>query len=60
MINFYSEDLDSFETVAEEWTQWRSFVTQLRLNKEEANARPSEMMVILKENNLESAFQMFM
>ena len=56
MINFYSEDLDSFETVAEEWTQWRSFVTQLRLNKEEANARPSEMMVILKENNLESAF----
>ena len=56
MINFYSEDLDSFETVAEEWTQWRSFVNQLRLNKEEANARPSEMMVILKENNLESAF----
>ena len=60
MINFYSEDLDSFETVAEEWTQWRSFVTQLRLNKEEANAGPSEMMVILKENNLESAFLMFM
>ena len=37
LTNFYSVDLDPFETVTEEWNQWRSFVNQLRLNKD-ANA----------------------
>ena len=58
LTNFYSVDLDSFETVTEEWNRWRSFVNQLRLNKDAnaASAGPSEMMAILKENDFVSSF----
>ena len=58
MTNSYSKDLDSFGKVVEEWIQWRSLVNKLRLNKDikATNARPSEMMAILKENNLKSSF----
>ena len=58
LTNFYSVDLDPFETVTEEWNQWRSFVNQLRLNKDAnaASAGPSEMMAILKENDFVSSF----
>ena len=58
MVTFYSEDLDSFETVAEEWSQWKSLVDQLKLNSDlkVASVTPSKMMVILKENKFESSF----
>ena len=58
MVTFYSEDLDSFETVAEEWSQWKYLVDQLKLNSDlkVASVTPSKMMAILKENKFESSF----